>query len=65
MKKIQKGSRWLCIKTVVMDDTDETAYIEGKMYKSEMNDCITDEEGLISHQWTVDYFEEYFKEVKI
>ena len=65
MKKIKKGSKWLCIKTVLMNDTNETAYTKGKIYESEIDDCITDEEGLISHQWTVDYFEEYFEEVKI
>ena len=65
MRKIIKGSKWLCIKTVIMDDTEEIAYTKGKTYNSEKDDCITDEQGLINHWWTVDYFNQYFKKVKL
>lgn len=65
MRKIIKGSKWLCIKTVIMDDTEEIAYSAGKIYNSEKDDCITDEQGLINHWWTVDYFNQYFKKVEL
>lgn len=64
MKKIQKGSRWLCIKTVVMDDTNEVTYNEGKTYESEVAGCLTDNNGDIYHRWDCDYFAEHFEEVK-
>jgi hypothetical protein len=48
-----------------MGDTEEIAYSEGKIYNSEKDDCITDEQGLINHWWTVDYFNQYFKKVEL
>lgn len=34
-----------------MEDNGEIAYIEGKKYLSEMDNCITDEQGTESHYW--------------
>ena len=31
---------------------DDIRYIEGKIYKSEIEGCITDETGLKDHIWT-------------
>lgn len=59
--KIHKGDTFLCIKTVEMEDDGEEAYIEGKMYKSQQDSCITNENGDIYHYWDgVEYFDEHF-----
>lgn len=58
--KIHKGDTFLCIKTVEMEDDGEEVYIEGKMYKSQQDSCITDENGDIYHYWDVDCFNEHF-----
>ena len=58
--KIEKGSKWLCIKDVVMD-YGSTEYKKGKVYYSEQSGCITDEVNNTAHNWgDVDYFDEYF-----
>lgn len=64
--EIEKGKRYLCTKTVVMDD-DEVDYIKGKVYLSEADGCITDEQGFKRHQWTdgtspEEYFELFMDE---
>jgi hypothetical protein len=48
--EINEGDKFECIKDVVMDD-DETAYIKGKTYISERNDCITNEQNMKEHYW--------------
>lgn len=45
------GHRWLCIRDLVMKNTGDIAYKKGKVYESEMNDAITDEEGNSFHMW--------------
>jgi hypothetical protein len=69
---IQKGSSTTFIlpKDPVMRDSTtafgivlrKVAYIKGRVYKSEENKCITDEEGDYLHKWTDDW-EEYFKKI--
>lgn len=51
---IKKGDKLLCIQTVVMEDEDsgEITYIEGKEYVSEIDNCITDEQGCDHHYWS-------------
>lgn len=49
--KPEKGKWYKCIKTVEMEDDGEIAYIEGKSYLSEINGCITDEDGDKEHYW--------------
>lgn len=64
--KIKKGQKFRCIKKVVMEN-GEIAYIKGKIYKSEHDTCITDEEPEIGHQWDDfgdDNWEKFFKLVK-
>lgn len=44
------GERYLCIKDVVMSD-GSIDYVKGRLYVSEMDECITDEEKCDSHRW--------------
>jgi hypothetical protein len=52
---VKKGRKYRCIRTVYMNGDrklDDLRYIEGKIYKSEIEGCITDETGEKSHIWT-------------
>ena len=59
---IKKGDKFLCLKDYVMVDNDEVAYVAGKTYTSEEDDCIKDEECTVEHDMSgqADFFE-YFK----
>lgn len=49
---IKKGDKFKCIKDVIMDnDPDDIAYTKGKIYISESDECITDNQGDVSHGW--------------
>lgn len=48
---IKKGDRFLCVRNVVMKDTNELAYIKGRVYTSELDGCLTDEAGTVKHWW--------------
>ena len=48
--KVIKGKQYLCKQDVIMDD-GELAYIKGRVYTSEHDDCITDEDGDSKHEW--------------
>ena len=52
-KQIRKGDMFECIEDVVMDD-GEVSYIKGKVYASEANGCITDEQHTENHYWNGD-----------
>jgi hypothetical protein len=63
--KIKKGNDYECVKTVVMDDGD-VEYVKGRVYLSELEHCLTDESGIISHFVSLDssvWAEEHFKKV--
>lgn len=46
------GRRYKCIKTVYMNgNQNDVRFIEGKVYRSEVEGCITDETGLKEHYW--------------
>jgi hypothetical protein len=63
--KIKKGKKYECVKTVVMDDGD-VEYVKGRVYLSELEHCLTDESGIISHFVSLDssvWAEEHFKKV--
>jgi hypothetical protein len=60
---IKKGDKFECIKTVIMDDDDEIAYVEGYVYCSEQDNCITSNQGEINHEWSDD-FEEHFRKIE-
>lgn len=57
---IKKGDKFKCIKDVIMDnDPDDIAYTKGKIYISESDECITDNQGDVSHGWNNES-EQYF-----
>jgi len=55
-KQIRKGDMFECTEDVVMDD-GEVSYVKGKVYASEVNGCITDEQHYKNHHW--DFEAEY------
>lgn len=58
---IREGDYFECIKDVIMEADGEIAYIKGKQYRSDQDDCITNESGDINHFWNkVDYAEDHF-----
>lgn len=67
-KVIRRGEKFECIKDVIMDDGD-LAYMNGEIYLSEANDCITDAQGNTKHQWVdgcgirCEDWQEYFKRI--
>jgi len=61
---IQKGDKFKCIKTFIMDD-GEKAYTKGKDYFSEVKSCITDNALCVYHNMdNVKGFFNYFKLVE-
>ena len=66
---ITKGDTFECIKDVVMNkDREDIAYHKGKLYKSEHDDYITNENGNTCHLWgsvhlDIDPWLKYFKRV--
>jgi hypothetical protein len=63
--KIKVGDKFLCIRDVRMEDSNRLVYIEGNVYYSESEGCITDEDGDINHYWVrIAYTKDYFKKVK-
>ena len=47
-----------------MEDDNRLVYSEGEIYKSEVDGCITDDDGDMNHQWVdVNYTEKYFKKL--
>lgn len=66
-KQICKGEVFECIQHVILDD-GSVAYIKGKAYASEKDDCITDETHEDNHYWNVQEDDEdnwwhYFKRI--
>ncbi len=59
---IKKGDKFRCIKTVYMNGNGYEAYFKDKIYKSERDNCITDEVGCEAHSWYegTDKFKEHF-----
>jgi hypothetical protein len=60
--RIKQGDKFLCIKDLIMDD-EKIAYTKGKVYLSEMRDCITDNEDDTLHDMSEleDFFEHFEK----
>ena len=50
---IKKGDKFLCISDVFMDETNEHAYTQGKVYTSHLDGCITNNNGDDNHSWPV------------
>jgi len=72
---IKKGDKFRCIKDVVMSNGG-VAYLKGKIYTSEEDGCITNEQGNTYHHWDAEawdthhhwdgdaWVEEYFEKVE-
>lgn len=59
--KIKKGQCFLCVKDYVMN-SGLTAYNSGNKYFSEIDGCITDENGIIYHDMSEEIdFNEHFE----
>ncbi len=52
---VRKNDKFLCINDVVMEDDDGVVYgivyRKGRVYKSENDKCITDDDGDYLHKW--------------
>ena len=58
---IKKGDKFKCIKDVIMNDNpEEVAYTLDKIYISEIDGCITDNQGLVYHHWSNKEDNQYF-----
>ena len=58
---IKKGDKFKCIKSVCINDNpNEVAYDKGKIYISEEDGCITDNDKNINHKWHDDWILEFF-----
>ena len=67
--KIKKGDRFLCLEDYVMDD-ERIAYSKGKIYKSDLDGRITDNEFDVQHEMEgendfFEYFELVFSGLKL
>lgn len=56
---IQIGDTFLCKKDVKMNKSGRILYKKDKIYRSELNDCITNDDGNICHCWSFDESESY------
>ena len=62
-QKIKKGDEFLCTEDFKMND-GSIAFIKGKIYKSEFDDCLTDSWGINDHYMnTCDIFSDHFKSI--
>lgn len=58
---IKKGDKFECIKDVMMDNNPkDIAYTSGKIYISELDECITDDQNKVDHYWSNEESEQYF-----
>ena len=58
---IKKGDKFECIKDVIMDNNPKNiAYTSGKIYISELDECITDDQNKVNHYWSNEESEQYF-----
>lgn len=58
---IKKGDKFKCIKDVIMDNNPKNiAYTSGKIYISELDGYITDNQNKVNHYWSNEESEQYF-----
>lgn len=58
---IKKGDKFECIKDVIMDNNPkDIAYTSGKIYISELDGSITDDQNKVNHYWSNEESEQYF-----
>ena len=55
------GRKFLCISDVIFGNDIVVFYKKGKIYKSEIQGCITNEEGNKEHLWIEDDYDIYWK----
>lgn len=59
---IKKGDAFVCINTVIMDENpNDIAYDKGRIYHSEEDGCITDNNHIVKHEWGDDFCEDFVK----
>ena len=59
---IKKGDVFVCLKTVIMDgNASDVAYNRGRIYYSEKDGCITDNQGAFEHEWGNDVYSFFIK----
>ena len=51
---IEVGDYYLCLEDVKMIDYNERVYTKGKVYKSEVRECLTNDAGNKKHYWPDD-----------
>lgn len=66
--EIKAGEKFKCIESVIENKGSAVFYIEGKIYISEADGRITDEQGEVAHWWVdtetmepIPSFSKYFK----
>jgi hypothetical protein len=62
--EIEEGDKFLCIKTVTMDQSDKVAFTEGKEYTSEYDGKLTNNQGNKSHSISPSFLVEHFKRLE-
>lgn len=61
--EIKKGDKFRCIRDIYSGLVNQNLcfwYIKGKIYNSDLDDCITDEDGDINHRWGKNEVYRYF-----
>ena len=61
--KIQKGKYYYCFKTVIMNGSGEEAYTKGKVYHSEEDNNLTDNQRDSDHEIDSSFAARYFVSV--
>lgn len=59
---IKKGDAFVCINTVIMNEKpNDIAYDKGRIYYSEEDGCITDNNHIVEHEWGEDFGVDFVK----
>ena len=59
---IKKSSWFLCVKDVVLKNTNIKEYNEGQEYRSDIDGCITNEFDNENRQWSGNTWKQYFRQ---
>lgn len=59
---IKKGDAFVCIETVIMNENpNDIGYDKGRIYYSEKDGCITDNQGFKGHTWNSEAYRYFVK----